>query len=141
MSDPARPRRGAPRLGIDLGGTKIEALLLGADGTPLWRERVPTPQGDYAATLGACNEVFVNFSRPDTERKIYAWLQGALANKKVVTVQAGNSEAYGILRGEENRGVKPWSNLLQPGNVTNPPVKRATKPLMRPTRKIEKPVS
>ena len=97
--------------------------------------------GDYAATLGACNEVFVNFSRPDTERKIYAWLQGALAIKKVVTVQAGNSEAYGILRGEENRGVKPWSNLLQPGNVTNPPVKRATKPLMRPTRKIEKPVS
>lgn len=40
-------------MGIDLGGTKIEGLLLGADGTPLWRARVPTPQGDYRATLDA----------------------------------------------------------------------------------------
>lgn len=45
--------RGAPLLGIDLGGTKIEGLMLGADGEPLWRERVPTPRGDYRATLNA----------------------------------------------------------------------------------------
>ena len=38
-------------IGIDLGGTKIELLMLGAGGEPLWRERVATPQGDYAATL------------------------------------------------------------------------------------------
>ena len=42
-----------PALGIDLGGTKIEALLLDAAGGELWRRRVPTPPGDYAATLGA----------------------------------------------------------------------------------------
>lgn len=40
-------------LGIDLGGTKTEAALLGADGATLWRERVATPAGDYAATLVA----------------------------------------------------------------------------------------
>ncbi len=40
-----------PALGLDLGGTKIEGRLLGADGQELWRERVPTPAGDYAATL------------------------------------------------------------------------------------------
>ena len=40
-------------LGIDLGGTKIEALLLDAQGHSLWRERVATPQGDYRATLEA----------------------------------------------------------------------------------------
>ena len=39
------------RLGIDLGGTKIELLALGADGTELFRKRLPTPQGDYVATL------------------------------------------------------------------------------------------
>jgi len=39
-------------LGIDLGGTKTEAVLLGEDGRVGWRERVPTPAGDYAATLG-----------------------------------------------------------------------------------------
>ena len=42
---------GAPSLGIDLGGTKIEALLLDAAGAERWRERVATPQGDYDATL------------------------------------------------------------------------------------------
>ena len=33
-------------LGIDLGGTKIEAALLDADGGLRWRERVATPAGD-----------------------------------------------------------------------------------------------
>ena len=40
-------------LGIDLGGTKIEAQLLGPDGATVWRDRRPTPQGDYAGTLAA----------------------------------------------------------------------------------------
>jgi fructokinase len=43
----------APMLGIDLGGTKIEAVLLGEDGGVRWRERVGTPAGDYEATLEA----------------------------------------------------------------------------------------
>ena len=41
------------RIGIDLGGTKIEALLLDRDGSERFRRRVDTPQGDYAATLEA----------------------------------------------------------------------------------------
>jgi len=40
-------------LGIDLGGTKIEAAVLGADGSVCWRQRIATPAGDYAATLQA----------------------------------------------------------------------------------------
>jgi fructokinase len=39
------------RIGIDLGGTKIEAIALAGDGTPRFRKRVPTPPGDYAATV------------------------------------------------------------------------------------------
>lgn len=38
-------------LGIDLGGTKVEARLFGPAGVELWRERVPTPAGDYAGTV------------------------------------------------------------------------------------------
>ena len=38
-------------IGIDLGGTKIEALLLDTTGQALWRKRVATPQGQYQATL------------------------------------------------------------------------------------------
>ncbi len=39
------------RLGIDLGGTKTEAIVLDADGQALLRRRVPSPQGDYRATI------------------------------------------------------------------------------------------
>lgn len=41
------------RIGVDLGGTKIEAIALGDDGRELARRRVPTPRHDYDATLGA----------------------------------------------------------------------------------------
>jgi fructokinase len=42
-----------PAIGVDLGGTKIEAIVLDAQGASLWRERVPTPAGDYRAILAA----------------------------------------------------------------------------------------
>lgn len=41
------------RLGVDLGGTKIEAGVLDAQGRFVLRQRCSTPQGDYAATLAA----------------------------------------------------------------------------------------
>jgi predicted NBD/HSP70 family sugar kinase len=41
------------RIGIDLGGTKIELIALDGSGHEIFRKRVPTPQGDYAATVGA----------------------------------------------------------------------------------------
>lgn len=40
-------------IGIDLGGTKVEAVRLAPDGRERWRRRVPTPVGDYAATVRA----------------------------------------------------------------------------------------
>ena len=39
------------RLGIDLGGTKIEIVALADDRAELLRRRVLTPRGDYAGTL------------------------------------------------------------------------------------------
>ena len=41
------------RIGVDLGGTKIEAVALGEGGQASPRRRVPTPRGDYAGTLEA----------------------------------------------------------------------------------------
>ena len=40
-------------IGIDLGGTKIEGIALDEMGHELLRKRVPTPAGDYSATLQA----------------------------------------------------------------------------------------
>jgi len=41
------------RIGVDLGGTKIEAVLLDPSGAVARRERIPSPTGNYHATLGA----------------------------------------------------------------------------------------
>lgn len=40
------------RIGVDLGGTKIEAIAL-VDGVIAVRERIATPQGDYEGTINA----------------------------------------------------------------------------------------
>lgn len=40
-------------LGIDLGGTKIEAALFDGQGATLWRQRVATPAGSYDGTVAA----------------------------------------------------------------------------------------
>jgi fructokinase len=39
------------RIGIDLGGTKIEGVVLGPDSAVMARRRVPTPKGDYLAII------------------------------------------------------------------------------------------
>ncbi|MCK5396052.1 MAG: ROK family protein [Gammaproteobacteria bacterium] len=39
------------RIGIDLGGTKIEGIALSDAGEELYRHRIATPQGDYDGTL------------------------------------------------------------------------------------------
>lgn len=39
------------RVGVDLGGTKTEAIALSAHGEELKRLRLPTPRGDYAGTV------------------------------------------------------------------------------------------
>jgi len=41
------------RIGIDLGGTKIEAIVLDEAGTIPFRERRTTPKGDYDGTIEA----------------------------------------------------------------------------------------
>jgi fructokinase len=41
------------RIGIDLGGTKIEAIALDCSGREIFRERIATPRGDYDGTIDA----------------------------------------------------------------------------------------
>jgi fructokinase len=41
------------RIGIDLGGTKIEALAIDNQGVELARRRIDSPQNDYMATIDA----------------------------------------------------------------------------------------
>src|SRR5262249_17789164 len=41
------------RIGIDLGGTKIETIALDAEGRERFRARIATPRGDYDGTVAA----------------------------------------------------------------------------------------
>ena len=41
------------RIGVDLGGTKIEFVALARDGTELYRHRIPTPRFEYDGTVRA----------------------------------------------------------------------------------------
>src|SRR5258708_27985313 len=50
---PPMPKSATMRIGIDLGGTKIEGLVLDAAGTERARLRVTTPQGPYEETVEA----------------------------------------------------------------------------------------
>ncbi len=51
------------RIGIDLGGTKIEAIVIDHKGQELLRRRVPTPQGRYHATLEAITALVTTLER------------------------------------------------------------------------------
>src|SRR5262249_49538438 len=47
------PDNDAMRIGIDLGGTKIEGIAIADDGHERLRRRMQTPRGDYDGTLAA----------------------------------------------------------------------------------------
>jgi fructokinase len=76
------------RLGIDLGGTKIEILALDAAGNERFRRRVPTPPGDYAATLATIAALVL-----DAERTLGA--RGTVG----IGTPGSISRATGLLRG------------------------------------------
>jgi fructokinase len=51
------------RIGIDLGGTKIEGIVLDDEGGERARLRVPTPAGDYEATIAAVARLVTELER------------------------------------------------------------------------------
>jgi len=56
------------RIGIDLGGTKIEALALDDTGKELARVRIPTPHGDYPGTIAAMTSVVHHLEQQTSQR-------------------------------------------------------------------------
>jgi fructokinase len=81
------------RIGVDLGGTKIEAVALTPSGEMLARHRVPSPRDDYRNTIDAIAALVA-----ETER---------LAGAKNATVGVGIPGA-----------MSPQSHLFKSGNST-----------------------
>ena len=51
------------RIGVDVGGTKIEAIALDAASRELARRRIDTPKGDYAGTVSAIAALVLEIER------------------------------------------------------------------------------
>jgi len=82
------------RLGIDLGGTKIEVVALDADGNECLRYRVATPSGDYDSALDAIAGLVA-----DAERR----LDVASGSTSLGVGTPGSlSRATGLLRGSNS---------------------------------------
>ncbi|MBX9925111.1 MAG: ROK family protein [Hyphomicrobiaceae bacterium] len=56
------------RIGVDLGGTKIEGAVLDRGGAIVARRRIPSPQGDYCATIAAIVSLVASLERECGER-------------------------------------------------------------------------
>ena len=73
---------GRASIGIDLGGTKTEAILLDSTGTPLWRQRRPTPRTEgYDAILTVVAELIretVCQLPPDTPYTVGLGIPGSI---------------------------------------------------------------
>ena len=58
------------RIGIDVGGTKIEGIVMGPGSQILHRSRVPTPQGSYEETLRAVAGLVAELERAVRQSKL-----------------------------------------------------------------------
>lgn len=68
------------RIGIDLGGTKIEGILLNEEGVELMRRRVDTPRDDYEATVHAVCQLVEEIERNfDIRAKVGVGIPGAVS--------------------------------------------------------------
>jgi len=71
------------KIGIDLGGTKIEAIVLSETGGLIWRHRTPTPQGNYQKTLAA---ISLLVTKARTENKIAATVSVGIGTPGAMTL-------------------------------------------------------
>jgi fructokinase len=68
------------RIGIDVGGTKIEGILIDHDGREAVRRRISTPAGDYAAIVAAIKDLVADLEQQaDCEASVGVGHPGAIS--------------------------------------------------------------
>ncbi len=84
------------RLGVDLGGTKIEILALESGGRVILRERVPTPRGTYEDTVRAIISL-VNAAESKLGRKgsLGLSIPGCISRKTGLVKNANSTNLIG----------------------------------------------
>jgi fructokinase len=67
------------RIGIDLGGTKIEAVSLATDSSERFRRRIATPRGDYEATIEAVAALVADAERAAGSASVGVGIPGVIS--------------------------------------------------------------
>jgi fructokinase len=90
------------RLGIDLGGTKIEGLALGDDGREVARMRIPAPRGRYDDTLSAVASLVADLERTAGRRgTVGVGIPGTLSPASGLVKNANSTWLNGQALGED----------------------------------------
>ncbi len=85
------------RIGIDLGGTKIEALAINDAGIELVRHRVPTPRDDYAGTINAMAGLVRRIERETGQTgTVGAGIPGTISGKTGLVKNANSTWLNGM---------------------------------------------
>lgn len=69
------------KIGIDLGGTKIEGILLDENLNTIQRKRVPTPQNDYQKILQSIKSLVIDLSANIDDYTLGVCMPGAISKK------------------------------------------------------------
>ncbi len=69
------------RIGIDLGGTKTEGIILNDNLEPIERKRIPTPQNDYNAILNSVVDLVNDLKTKTNDSTIGICTHGAISKK------------------------------------------------------------
>ena len=69
------------RIGIDLGGTKTEGIILNDNLEPIERKRIPTPQNDYNAILNSVVDLVNDLKAKTNDSTIGICTPGAISKK------------------------------------------------------------
>jgi len=69
------------KLGVDLGGTKTEAVLLDENFNVMEKKRIPTPQNDYQQILNSISSLILDISENVSDFSLGICTPGAISKK------------------------------------------------------------
>jgi len=84
------------RIGIDMGGTKIEGIALAENGEELFRKRIDTPRNDYDGTVKAISSIVDELeSKTNQKGTVGIGIPGAISPKTGLVKNANSTWIIG----------------------------------------------